>query len=804
VGREAPVAFSLRPDQQKNVQTLASILREHGSSIDASDCGAGKTYVAAGLCKELQLTPLVIAPKATLPEWERVLRLAGIQPEACLSWEKARRHFKTWTHKPGRIFLFDEVHKAKNYRSLNSKMLIKAAKLNRVHMMSATAVMDPLDMKAIGSTLGIFEPSEFWHWCFKHGCRKGHFGGLVFSGDEKILNQIHARIFPARGVRTRREEIPGFPECSIEIHEMDLGTKVSTAYKKFAKEAGVRVSELFGDVEDEDHPLTKNLRLRQAVEIAKAPALIELVKDLEEDGVAPVLFLNFRETIEMVSKAIPNCAVIQGGNDNTAEMERFQTGKTNTAVVSITAGGTGISLHDINGTRPRVGILCPTDDPRAAEQAEGRIYRAGAKSKARLIKLFAAGTVEAQIATREREKRSKINIINNGYCAEPSVTVTSTRSPEKVAGPARSSGEKNEKAEMKNEKKRSKFPPSSLEMFELSPCFQPDQFQSTPQTESGDRIHHAAETGDLSGLADEEERQCAELCLQYANRIPGKHFVEHTLDILPGTRGRADLLAVRGSTAHLVDWKTGLHKQTPAEQNFQQQAYTLAIFKKFPDIQQITVHLVYVRLGVVSQHTYTRDNLPAIQKRLDDCVKTASKYQKTGQRKVSIACRNCALRAECTALSAEATSIAAQYKTDLAIPTDAIHPSQVTDPAVMGRLKQVATVLKEWIKSVDHRALEMALEDNICPDGYELRHRAGKRELKDAAATYAAVMDVLPAEEFMQACSVSMAKLEKLYGSKAKRGHKQEARRQLSERLADLGIINAGKDTPYLARVSSK
>ena len=208
------------------------------------------------------------------------------------------------------------------------------------------------------------------------------------------MDVIHNQIFPSKGVRVRKEDIPDFPDCDVQVMELDLGKDVAKAYRAMAKEAGVRVDELFGDSEEADNPLTRNLKTRQAVELAKAPALIELVQEYRDAGASPVLFLNFRETIETVAAKFPGCAVIMGGNDNTAEMEKFQSGSTHICIVSIGAGGTGINLHDVQGVGPRVGLLCPTDDPRAAEQAEGRLRRAGSKSKAALYKVFAAGSGE--------------------------------------------------------------------------------------------------------------------------------------------------------------------------------------------------------------------------------------------------------------------------------------------------------------------------------------------------------------------------------------------------------------------------
>ncbi len=772
------MSFTLRPDQAASVRALAPILHQTGSSIDASDCGLGKTYVAAGLCRELGLSPWVIAPKASLPSWQKVLESAGVPVENLMSWEKARR-IKKFEHKQGRVFLFDEVHKAKNRKTANAKMLLKAAAAGRVHMMSATAIMDPLDMGAIGPLLGLFQPRDYWNWCRRNGCRDGFFGGLEFCGDDNILHRIHTQIFPAKGVRTRREDIPGFPECDMQVMELDLGEDVTKAYRAMAKEAGVRMDELIGDVVEADNPLTHNLRLRQMVELAKVPALIDIVREYYDAGVAPVLFLNFRESLQAVADAFPGCALIMGGRDNTAEIERFQTGQTHICIASMAIASTSISLHDVNGVRPRGGLLCPTDDPRAAEQAEFRLWRDGSKSKSFVYKIFAAGTVEAKMAEREREKRNKISIINNGM---------TTTTPAPGAKPKR---------------KRSKFPPSSLENYEASPCFEPNRFESTPFTESGNRVHKCVELGNLTAAQDDEEAKLAEICMNYAAQFEGRVLKEHRLTIADGTYGLADLIVISGVHADMVDWKTGRNKQTPAEENFQQQAYVMGVFDEFKDVATITVHLVYPRLGTVSFHTYYRHELPTLRARFNDTVAAVEAARVSDTRTPSVACRNCAKQGTCPAMANKALTIAKRYQVDLDIPEFAIHPSTVTDPDTMGRLLDVKKVLEGWCESVGHHARKMALEDNIVPTGYAITHRAGKREIKDACAAYAAVNDVLAPDEFLRACSVSAAQLEKEFAAKIPKGKKKAAVFELSTRLADLGILNRPAETPCLQKASA-
>jgi superfamily II DNA or RNA helicase len=95
-------------------------------------------------------------------------------------------------------------------------------------------------------------------------------------------------------------------------------------------------------------------------------------------------------------------------------IENFQSNHSKIIVCNIKAGGIGISLHDIHGGHPRVSLISPTWSSIDLIQALGRIHRAGGKSKSLQRIIYAAETVEDNIADKIKSKLSNINSINNG------------------------------------------------------------------------------------------------------------------------------------------------------------------------------------------------------------------------------------------------------------------------------------------------------------------------------------------------------------------------------------------------------
>ena len=108
------------------------------------------------------------------------------------------------------LIIFDESHKLKGKTSLNSKLGIFAKEQGyKILMASATSAINPMDMRAMGYILGLHNNTSFWSWVRRNGCYQGRFG-YTFNGDKEILRNLHKDVFLDRGIRLRRDEIPGF------------------------------------------------------------------------------------------------------------------------------------------------------------------------------------------------------------------------------------------------------------------------------------------------------------------------------------------------------------------------------------------------------------------------------------------------------------------------------------------------------------------------------------------------------------------------------------------------------------------
>lgn len=223
----------LKPYQVAPTEHLVSLLRSGVNALDGSKCGAGKTYVAAAVVKEMSVPTLVVVPKVAESEWRRAGEHMGVKFSLC-SYDLARtgtapygywdnplpkgekndhgdsvrsyyvcqscqrnldlgeldecychpqgihcvvKKTKRWSygrfhwHDGIKLLVFDEAHRCGAVRSLNAEMMI-AAKRQGIQSLSLTATpaCTPLNMRALGYTLDLHRDANFYPWARKHGC----------------------------------------------------------------------------------------------------------------------------------------------------------------------------------------------------------------------------------------------------------------------------------------------------------------------------------------------------------------------------------------------------------------------------------------------------------------------------------------------------------------------------------------------------------------------------------------------------------------------------------------------------------
>lgn len=415
-----------------HAKVLMTSLLNHGYAKDGSDTGTGKTFVALYLAKKMGLVPFVLCPKSVVPSWKDTMLSYGYKPtdQHAYTYEKMIRGStefydgSKWLLNPKKaLVIFDEDHRCKGNKSKNAKMMIaaKTAGLN-ILCLGATSCTNPTEMRALGYVLDLHDDKGWWRWSLKNGCKRGLFGGLEFKGSKTVLKRLHDHIYKngARGSRIKIADLPpgAFPNSNIIAQGYDISGRadIDLIYSDLKAELTALEGKKYTDT---DNPLVAQLRARQEIELLKVPLFEELARDAYESGNSVAIFVNFRETMEVLLRRLAGLCEIRMIHGGQTEAERelqclgFQNDAARIMICTIQAGGTGVSLHDINGNHPRVSLISPTFSAIDFKQTLGRIHRAGAKSPAVQKIVFAEGTVEMRVCKLVKRKLDNLDLIND-------------------------------------------------------------------------------------------------------------------------------------------------------------------------------------------------------------------------------------------------------------------------------------------------------------------------------------------------------------------------------------------------------
>lgn len=420
----------------------------NGVACDQSETGTGKSYVAAWIAKNLNSPVVIVCPKIMIPAWTKVLSYFGIKAHCLINYEKLiRGNTEHLSFKDGKdngpsdytinfpknsLVILDEVHKCKSATSKNSDFLIKL-KMDgyKSLLLSATAATNPLEMKAFGFATTLHNLTSYRQFITDSGAYVGRYGGfqidLQSQKTVEAMSNIHDKLFNLYKVSsrmTRKMFDKIFPDNHVMVECFDMGTntdKINRVYQQMESELAALEE---SSVNYSQHHFAIMTKARRMAELLKVPTMVEMIEDWYDEGISPVVFVNFTDTVEAIEKQLAKnrkfdgkIARIVGGQSDKVrqkDIELFQSDVKRIMIANLAAGNAGVSLHDLNGNFARGAILSPSYSAINLLQALGRIHRAEGKTKCIQKVMFAAGTIEEEACKRVQSKLNALECLNDG------------------------------------------------------------------------------------------------------------------------------------------------------------------------------------------------------------------------------------------------------------------------------------------------------------------------------------------------------------------------------------------------------
>jgi superfamily II DNA or RNA helicase len=440
--------------QPEAVSLLTQAIISHGAAADGSDTGIGKTYQALAVCREMDLSPLIICKKAGFSAWGKACRYMGVTPRLILNWEAARtckiglihkgkptpfierrpklilgrasNHYEYQWFVPDRtLLIFDEAHLGFNPDSHNYAMWTASTGHASISM-SATFADRPSRLRGLFRVLRIMQEQEFDNWLKGRGHFVNAYNELESLSAQDDMTVINKILYPEHGCRVSYND-PAvknlFPERVIQTEIVDLGRTITATQNREYAQLIVKAEKL-REMGKQAALLVADLRYRQFAELLKVPVLVEMVREYLYEGKSVAVFVNFKETLKYLAENLKTRSLIFGAQETRGiireeVVENFQSGAERVILCMVVAGGQSLSLHDLHGKNQRVSLICPTYDPVVLQQVLGRTYRAGTKTTPIMKLVYAAGTVEEKVADVVNKKLDNIAALNDGDLMEP-------------------------------------------------------------------------------------------------------------------------------------------------------------------------------------------------------------------------------------------------------------------------------------------------------------------------------------------------------------------------------------------------
>lgn len=449
-------ASLLRSYQREGHEWLTGLMRSHMGGILADDMGLGKTVqllaaIASYRChqltisKEHTLTPvLVIAPTSVVGTWEvearrwfphlRVETVTSTQKKAITpldecrqradiiitSYAVARLDSNVWSAHEWGGLVIDEAQTVKNPRTAVHQAL---AQLRAPWQIAVTGTPIENSLTDVWAIMRLTCPGLLPRWAvFNDGIRRP----IEQEGSADALDRFYNLVAPFILRRTKDAVAADLPQRSEFLIDVPLSPEHRHLYERYLTRERAHVLGLLRHKRaNRVDILAAMTRLRQLaldpalvdpeqahIASAKTELLIEHLEQIVPGGHQVLVFSQFTSYLARIARSLACSGIsfvqLDGSTRHRqAIINTFREGKASVFLISLKAGGTGLTLTEAD----YVYVMDPWWNPAAEAQAIDRAHRIGQDKKVTVYRLVAQDTIEHKVVALQERKRSLIDAV---------------------------------------------------------------------------------------------------------------------------------------------------------------------------------------------------------------------------------------------------------------------------------------------------------------------------------------------------------------------------------------------------------
>ncbi len=432
---------TLRPYQLEGVRWLVHLWQLGLGGILADDMGLGKTLQTLALISHARAhgaAPfLVVAPTSVMTAWAsevarhtpgltvRVIDASAARRSESFadavagadlvvtSYTLFRLEADAYSSRAWGGLVLDEAQAIKNHQSKTYQAI---RTLDTPFRLVVTGTPFENRLMELWSLLSVAAPGLYpWPQRFLEQVARP----IERQGDQAVLERFRARIRPFVLRRTKDLVASDLPPKQEQVLEVTLNEKHQKLYDTWLQKERQSILGLVDDFDNNRMAIFSALtRLRQlsldpalldeaheGVGSAKLDVLVEHLVELAAEGHRALVFSQFtgflkRARTRLEAEGLTSRYLDGATRNRGAEIDAFKAGDGDAFLISLKAGGVGLTLTEAD----YVFVLDPWWNPAAENQAVDRAHRIGQDRPVMVYRLVAAQTIEEKVMALKARK----------------------------------------------------------------------------------------------------------------------------------------------------------------------------------------------------------------------------------------------------------------------------------------------------------------------------------------------------------------------------------------------------------------